>query len=474
MNDIHDEFEKALGRKALSNDRNTSSTEAIVEFSEDALAEEFSQRHKDNLRYVNQWGRWLIWDGRRWKHEETLQAQDLAREIVREAAIEHASCGNTPRQSGQIASAKTVSATERLARADRRHASTVDEWDKDCFLLNTPGGTVDLRNGNHYPHQQGDMITKITEATPGGECPKWMDFLDQIFDSDQGLIKYIQRMVGYCLSGSTKEHALFFLFGTGGNGKSVFLNTIAGILGDYSRTAPMEMFAASRNERHPTDLASLKGARLVCAQETEQGQRWAESKIKALTGGDTITARFMRQDSFEFAPEFKLVVSGNQKPAIRNIDDGIRRRIHLVPFTVTISGNRRNPNLEEELRKEWPGILAWAIEGYLEWQKIGLAPPPAVQDATSQHLIDEDAIGRFISERCDLGDMHKDHFEEVGELFDSWCEWCERNGEYKGSMKRFSQDLEARKLEKCKQPSSRRSCFRGIKLLVKSMTRESD
>ena len=181
-------------------------------------------------------------------------------------------------------------------------------------------------------------------------------------DGDHELVAFLQRVAGYALTGSTSAHALFFLYGTGANGKSVFVNTVAGILGDYHRTAPIETFTASSHERHPTDLAGLRGARLVTAVETEEGRRWAESRIKALTGGDKIAARFMRQDFFEFTPQFKLLIAGNHKPGLRSVDEAIRRRFNLIPFAVTIPDEERDENLTDNLKAEWPGILAWMIE----------------------------------------------------------------------------------------------------------------
>jgi putative DNA primase/helicase len=211
-------------------------------------------------------------------------------------------------------------------------------------------------------------------------------------------------MLSYSLTGSIRDHALFFLYGTGGNGKGVFLNTWASILGDYAKVAAMETFTVSHGDRHPTDLAMLRGARAVIAQETEEGQRWAESRIKALTGGDPISARFMRQDFFTFTPAFKLMIAGNHKPSLRSVDEAVKRRFNLVPFTVTIPKAERDPKLPEKLVAEWPGILAWAIEGCLEWQHIGLSPPPAVQAATASYLADEDTIGLFLAERCATDD----------------------------------------------------------------------
>src|SRR6185369_288445 len=191
---------------------------------------------------------------------------------------------------------------------------------------------IDLRTGSTLPHDPEQYITKITTDASSGECSRWLQFLAEITGDDIELQRFLQRIAGYSLTGSTREHALFFFYGPGGNGKGVFLNTLSAILADYAAVAPMEAFIATQGERHPTDLAGLRGARLVTSQETEEGRRWAESKIKALTGGDPITARFMRQDFFTYQPAFKLVVAGNHKPGLRGVDEAIRRRFHLVPF----------------------------------------------------------------------------------------------------------------------------------------------
>jgi P4 family phage/plasmid primase-like protien len=231
-------------------------------------------------------------------------------------------------------------------------------------------------------HRRDAYCTKMTAASPGGTCPLWNTFLDRVTDGDREFQAFLSRMVGYGLTADTREHALFFLYGTGANGKSVFLSTVAGILNDYAKSAAIETFIASPSEHHPTDLAGLQGARLVTATETEDGRRWAESKIKTLTGGDRIAARFMRQDFFEFTPVFKLVIAGNHKPGLRSVDEAIRRRLHLVPFTVTIPPAERDLSLSHKLRAEWGGILGWALEGCLEWQARGLNPPASVRDAT--------------------------------------------------------------------------------------------
>ena len=215
--------------------------------------------------------------------------------------------------------------------------------------------TVDLKTGQSYAPRREDYCTKAAACDPGGECPFWWEFLERVTAGNQELESYLQRVVGYCLTGRTTEHVMFFVYGTGANGKSVFINTISGMMGDYAATAPMDTFLDSKVERHPTELAMLRGARLVVAIETEEGRRWSEAKLKALTGGDKITARFMRQDFFEFTPKFKLMVAGNHKPSLRSVDEAIRRRLHLIPFTVTIPPEDRDEHLADTLKNEWGG-----------------------------------------------------------------------------------------------------------------------
>jgi putative DNA primase/helicase len=427
-------------------------------FTDEELALRFSDLHKDRLRYVAPWGRWLIREPAVWRFEETLKAFDLARAICRQAAAE---C-NTKDAKG-IASANTVGAVERLAKADRRHAATVDQWDADPWLLNTPGGVVDLRAGRTRPHRPDDYFTKITAVAPGGECPLWQAFLDKITGGDKDMQAFLQRVAGYSLTGETTEHALFFGYGTGANGKGTFLNALTGIMGDYAAVATMETFTASQTERHPTDLAMLRGARLVTAQETEVGRRWAESRIKALTGGDPITARFMRQDFFTFLPQFKLVIAGNHKPGLRNVDEAMRRRLNLIPFNVTIPKNERDPDLAAKLKAEWPGILQWMIDGCLAWQAVRLSPPEVVTRATDNYLEAEDATGLWLAECCDVG-PHR--IEGSTALFQSWKQWAEAAGEWPGSQKSFSQALEARGFNPKRLSGSGKAGFEGISLQI--------
>jgi len=423
-------------------------------FSEEGLALQFAARHVNDLRHVAQWGRWMIWDGLRWQNDTKRTVYSMSRELCREAAAQQ----DKPAWASKLATASKRAAVLSLASDDPQLAATVDRWDADPWLLNTPGGVVDLRSGALRPGRPEDYITKVTAVAPGGDCPTWVRFLARVTGEAPDLQAFMKRIAGYALTGLTSEHALFFLHGLGANGKSVFISTVAGMMGHYHRTAAIETFTASHTERHPTELAMLHGARLVTATETEEGRPWAESRIKTLTGGDRISARFMRMDFFEFTPQFKLLIAGNHRPGVRSVDEAMRRRLHLVPFGVTIPKEERDPGLADRLREEWPGILSWAIEGCLEWQGRGLAPPPAVTSATADYLDAEDSFATWLDECCSLDRAAQ---TAVGLLYESWSSWADGAGERPGSRKRFSQTLEARGFSPVR--GDHRG-FRGIKL----------
>jgi putative DNA primase/helicase len=420
-------------------------------YSEEALALQFAELYEDELRYVAAWSRWVHWHGARWAYDDTLLAFDLARDVCRRAAY--------VQKRSVLASAKTVAAVVRLAMADRRLAATADQWDTDPWLLNTPTGTIDLRSGRLQRHSSTDYLTKITAVAPCGDCPRWRDFLERVTGGNANLQAFLKRFVGYGLTGIMREHSLVFAHGTGGNGKSTFINTVTAIMGDYATFAPIEAFTAATGDRHPTDLAMLRGARLVVAPEIEQGRRWAESRIKALTGGDPITARLMRQDFSTYPPQLKLFIIGNHRPSFRGVDEAIRRRFNIVPFTVTIPPEERDAELAEKLKAEWPGILNWMIEGCLEWQRVGLQLPDIVRDATDEYFAAEDGMGQWLSEAC-LFD--RNGFSTTGELYLSWSQWCDATGEYKDTQKHFSQMLEARGLSKRRQGGTGKQGFTGI------------
>lgn len=403
---------------------------APAEVSEDVIALAFTEENKDRLRYDHDVGRWFSWDGARWQREETMLAFDYARRVAR-------MLGDGQRS---MCRASVASGAERFAQADRAHAVRNDVWDSDPFLLGTPAGTVDLRTGDLFDPRPADLITKLTGASPEhGEPTLWLKFLADSTGNDHEMIGFLQQWTGYCLTGDTREHALAFVYGPGGNGKSVFLNTVTGIMGDYAVTSAMEAFTASAYDRHSTELAMLRGARLVTANETEEGRAWAEARIKALTGSDPITARFMRQDFFTFRPEFKLMIAGNHAPALKNVDDAMRRRFNIIPFTLKPAAPDKK--LEEKLRAEWGQILTWAIRGCRDWLANGLVRPAAVLAATNEYFEDQDVFGQWFNERCmeEAG-----RFETVANFYSDWGHFAKDRGEEPGSNKSFGTSMKRR------------------------------
>ena len=430
----------------------------FVPFSEDHLAHAFVCAHADTLRYCARWRTWFYWLGTHWTRDNTLLIRDRVRILCHQAA-QHAE-KNMPLK---ITTAASIAAVERLAQSDPRVACTDDVFDADPDGLNTPDGIVCLKTGHIFPPDPSSYCTKVTRVGPAPEGARphlWLRVLDDVTNGDQAFIDYLQSVCGYMLTGDTREHALFFAWGTGQNGKSVFVNTLRYVLGDYATSTPMDTLTASNHERHPTDLADLRGARVVTAQETEQGQRWAESKIKQMTGGDPIKARFMRQDFFEYVPQFKLIIAGNHRPSLNAVDVAMKRRIHLLPFTVTIPEVKVDRHLEIKLRAEAPEILRWMIDGCLAWRRNGLERPDVVLIATGDYLESEDTLGLWLAE---CATKSPDAQARAGELYGSWQGWCNRNGEPCRSKKWLTQQLLDRGFESARAGKGVR-VIRGLTL----------
>ena len=446
-------------------------------YSEEWLALGFAHKYRRKLRYVKKWGAWMEWDGKRWAQEDTLLAYDLIRKECRAAAALADNEAENYSTIGDLSKAKTRSAVEILARSDRRFAATAEQWDADDWLINTPDGIIDLRTGKNIGRDPGKYCTKITDHAPGGDCLLWRRFLAKVTNGDEELQAYIQRMCGYWLTGSIREHALFFIYGPGGNGKGVFLNTVSAVMGMYHVVSPAQTFAEQKNQRHETELARLNGARLVVSQETEQGQYWAEARIKSLTGGDKIAARFMRGDFFEFDPKFKLCIVGNHKPQLRAVDDAIRRRFNLIPFDVKISADEKDPDLSDKLKAEYGGILAWMVAGCIEWQREGLNPPEKVLAATNEYLDSEDTIGLWLSDMCITPESYRGdeirrkaaNVRTVGAaqtallaLFKSWKDYAEASNFPCKNNKFLGEQLANRGFKKGRD--KRGAFFKGLRL----------
>jgi putative DNA primase/helicase len=371
-------------------------------------------RFGNKVRWVGPWDKWLVWDGKRWKTDQSLRIEAHAKEIAAGLWLEIAKATNSDRDTltKMISFARTSNSNNgvrnmvALARSDRYVVIQIEDLDRDPWLLNLENGTLDLRTGKLREHRKGDFITKLAPVRfdPKATCPLWEKFVFTIFDGNPDLINYVRQLIGYCLTAVTREHILPFLYGTGANGKSTLCETIMKLMGpDYAMKAAPDLLMAKRLETHPTDRADLFGKRLVCCIETEEDRRMAEALVKELTGGDRIRARRMREDFWEFAPSHHVWLAGNHKPTISGTDHGIWRRLKLIPFEVVIPDDEQDKRLPEKLAGELPGILNWAIEGCLSWQRDGFSEPATVKDATKEYAEEMDQVGQFLDEACEVG-----------------------------------------------------------------------
>lgn len=431
------------------------------------LAARVVETSRGILRNISAKDIWLVWSVGRWQPDAELLAEDtiklalrqIAADLGRGGAVQEQKVG--AREAREICSSGKLTSVARLVKIDRAIAVAPESLDVNPWILNTPGGVVDLTTGRIAPPDPNELCTRSTSVTPdaGGGCRRWLQFLRETTGGDTELVGYLQRLGGYALTGSTREQQYAFIHGDGGNGKGTFLDALMGIWGSYHVNAPMETFIASHNDRHPTELAGLVGARVVTASETEAGKRWDEPKLKRLTGGDPVTARGMRENFFTYRPQFKLVFIGNQRPEIRTLDDAMRRRTHLIPFT-------RKPaevdlELGAKLRDEWPAILAWFIDGCLTWQREGLNPPASVLDATEDYFEESDSLGAWVRDAL----APAEEWTETMALYRSWVEWGNRNGmTYHGSPQAFSGRLRAKGFKHRRSPATRRAEVFGFTL----------
>lgn len=431
-------------------------------------ARRFVARHGQDVRHVATWNQWLIWDGKRWKRDNSGEAERLAKETVVSIYQEAA---DSPDINQQKALAKwaiksqadaRIKAMLSVVQTEPEIACVSEAFDNHPWLLTVDNGTLDLRTGELMPHDRGHLITRLAPVTydPDADCPTWVSFLFRIMGRDIDLVEFLQRAIGYSLTDDTGEQVLFLLHGSGQNGKSVLLAALEGIMGDYGIQTPTTTLMAKRDNSIPNDVARLKGARFVKAIETEEGQQLAESLVKQMTGGDMLSARFMRGEWFDFRPSFKLWLAANHLPRVRGSDDGIWRRIRYIPFAVQIPEGERDNKLGEKLRAEYSGILAWAVKGCLEWQKSGLGYPDRIRQATSQYREQMDQLGRFIADCCVLGPT----LEVQGKALRSFYEtWCQDNGERPRSQIWLGLELQRMGIQKYRD-SSNASRFRGIGL----------
>lgn len=416
-------------------------------------AKRFVREHGGDVRYCYEWGKWLTYDGKRWIIDNTGEVVRRAKQTIKRLYAQAAETDNDIERKLLADHAKKSDSNYKykamLGLIECEIPILNKELDVDPMLFNVENGTLDLRTGELKGHRREDFISKLAPVNydVNASCPKWLSFLERIMDNNTNLIDFLQRAVGYALTSDVGEQALFFLYGTGANGKTVFLETIKGMLGDYAKEAEPEILIQKHNEAHPTGVADLLGARFVATTEVGEGRRMNETKVKQLTGGDRLKARFMRQDFFEFYPTHKIFLAANHKPIIKGTDYAIWRRIKLVPFEITIPEKERIPFVKmlATLKAEWPGILAWAVQGCIKWQTQGLGTPTEVTRATQAYRKEMDIVGDFLEEHCIIDVNAK---AKASTLYATYKIWCDTNGEHALTQKVFGSRLTERGLER--------------------------
>lgn len=439
---------------------------------DDANAALFLNIHGENVKFIPSWEKWLLWSGTHWRIDERMEIERLAADVPRSLyGLAANESDSQQRQWLADLARRTESMSKRNAMlAASKHQVVVhhSELDQGHFLLNCTNGTLDLKTGNLRPHQRADLATHdiAIPYLPAATAPTWLAFLQSTFDGDNDLIQFVQKAVGYSMTGDGREQVLFICHGVGSNGKSVLLNTLRKLLNKMALQAAPDLLMADRNRRHPTEQADLFAKRLVVCQETEQGRRFNESLLKQLTGGDGIRVRRMHEDFWEFNPTHKIWLSTNHKPEIRGTDYAIWRRIRLIPFNVTFHPQGegtpvKDPQMEAKLTAELPGILAWAVQGCLAWQRDGLQSPDAVRQATDSYRSDMDVLSAFLVDCCIL---KRGIRTKANDLFKAWQGWCEQSGEYAGNQRKFGQSLKERGFEKERLETGWHYCGIGILL----------
>lgn len=427
---------------------------------EAGAAERFARRHGDDVRYDHRRERWMLWDRHHWATDRDSAITRLALEFARTYQREAMSLTSQERRQKTLTFAMrlerrhALASLLTLAQSLKPIADAGDQWDADPWLLGVPNGLVDLRTGELRDGRREDNITMQTAVPfdPDARCPRWERFLVEVFAGDADLIDYMHAAVGYALTGITTEQCLFLAFGTGSNGKGTFINTIADVLGDYAYAMPFSTIEMNQRAAIPNDLAALVGRRFVTASETNDGTRINEARVKALTGCDPMTARFLHSEFFTFKPVAKFFLAVNHKPVVRDDSRGFWRRLRLIPFTQAFAVN---PSLDAELRAERPGILAWAVRGARRWQETGLVPSAVVTEATSRYERDSDTLNDFLAEGCELDPMA---VTRAGDLYAHYVQWADAGHLRKED--RLTKTMFGRKVsERFQKDSDRRGAF---------------
>nr|WP_269667922.1 phage/plasmid primase, P4 family [Staphylococcus warneri] len=412
-------------------------------------AERLKDLFGDNIRYNYTSKTWMYYDGKRWKNDDTGRMKILTDKVV----------DNMKNEKLFIAEGVDEEDMEKYRyrhwKDSRNHNKKVnmmkecehllpvtnETFDNDFNLFNTQNGFINLKQGVINDHEKQNYFTKISnvEFTDKADCPKWEEFLDDIFLGNQELVRFVQRAVGYSLSGYTTEQVLFVLYGNGRNGKSVFLDILNEIFGNYSTNIQPQAIMASKNQSDASpEIAKLDGARLVTTTEPNEGERFDEGLLKQLTGGDRVSARKLYENEFEFTPQFKLWMATNHKPYVRGRDDGIWRRFVIIPFDKQIPVNEIDRDLTNKLKRELPAIMKWCVDGFLEWQRIGLSEPAIIKEQRDEYRTEMDSIAAFIEECCETNPMKK---IKASELFNAYDRWAKDNHQHIISSTKFGREM---------------------------------
>lgn len=450
-------------------DYETTAPGGPVNFSESSLAQRFARKHAGRAKHVGLWKRWVIWNGSRWEQDFTDHHIDLIRlfcdQESNRALHTIESEGKAETTATRLASNRTFQNIAAIAKSLRSVSMDPATFDADPDLINTPDGVVDLRTGELKQSRPDMYMTKTTRVTPqSSDSPVWDKFIDEVTLGDPSLKDYLQVLAGYAATGHCSEHVMPFFHGVGSNGKSVFLETLSWILGDYATTTPVETLTASDREKNTADLADLAGVRMVTAQETEAGKFWDEQRVKLLTGGDLIKARFLHANFFTFRPQFTLVVAGNHEPRLKSVGPAMQRRIKLVPWRFI--AKQRDTTLTRRLQAEAPAIMQWIVEGAVRWYQTGFPISGTVEEATQSYFDQEDVVGRF-ARTCLEVDHETD--SDAGDIYAAFQAWCAEENIRPWATRTFFGEFQVwagvEGIYKGKHPKTRRVQWKGCKVL---------
>ena len=432
-------------------------------------AERLKDLFGDNIRFNYTSNSWMYYDGKRWKHDDTGRMKILADKVVENMKNEKLFLADGVDQEDMEKyryrhwkdSRNHNKKVNMMKECEHLLPVTNETFDNDFNLFNVQNGFINLIKGQLSEHERSNYFTKISnvEYTDKADCPKWDEFLDDIFLGNQELVRFIQRAVGYSLSGHTSEQVLFVLYGNGRNGKSVFLDILNEVFGNYSTNIqPQAIMASKNNSDASPEIAKLDGARLVTTTEPNEGERFDEGLLKQLTGGDIVSARKLYENEFEFTPQFKLWMATNHKPYVRGRDEGIWRRFVIIPFDKQIPLHEIDRDLTKKLKRELPAIMRWCVDGFLEWQRIGLSEPAIIKEQRDEYRTEMDSISAFIEECCETDYKFK---ISASELFSAYDNWAKRNNQHKMTNVKFAAEM-LKKFERTTIKGKR--YYRGLKI----------